>query len=397
MDVFKELLVLMVVVWTVAVILRRLGWPTVMGELVMGVVLGPAILGLVEPNEIIHVLAEMGIFFLMLHSGVETHPREFFTALRSSLGVAIVGAIAPFSVAFTVAFLYFDLPIQASVFVGLTMTATAVVVTLKILRDLGLHNTRMARVIVASCVLDNLLTLILFSVVLGIMNDEAVNVARIFENVGKVILFFGVVIGVGHWLYPLFKHPFRKRGGKGFAFILILGLSFGLLADMIGLHIILGAYLAGLFFRAEVASKELVQKVTDRLDGIAYTLLGPIFFISLGFDVTFDVLVGRSLWFVLILTASVYLIQVISAGGMARLLKFSRIESATVGVGMCGRAEMAFVLASLGLSKGIIDNEVFSALIFTAFLLNILTPIGLLACARNLKRTARSPEGTAGQ
>ena len=195
MEVFKELLVLMVVVWTVAVILRRLGWPTVMGELVMGVVLGPAILGLVEPNEIIHVLAEMGIFFLMLHSGVETHPREFFTALRSSLGVAIVGAIAPFSVAFTVAFLYYDLPIQASVFVGLTMTATAVVVTLKILRDLGLHNTRMARVIVASCVLDNLLTLILFSVVLGIMNDEAVNVARIFEHVGKVILFLALSLG----------------------------------------------------------------------------------------------------------------------------------------------------------------------------------------------------------
>lgn len=255
MEVFKELLVLMVVVWTVAVILRRLGWPTVMGELVMGVVLGPAILGWVEPNEIIHVLAEMGIFFLMLHTGVETHPREFFTALRNSLGVAVVGAIAPFSAAFMVAFLYFDLSIQSSVFVGLTMTATAVVVTLKILRDLGLHNTRMARVIVASCVLDDLLTLILFSVVLGIFNDGAMNVARIFENVGKVILFFGVVIGVGHWLYPLFKHPFRNRGGKGFAFILILSLAFGLLADMIGLHIVLGAYLAGLFFREEVAQQ----------------------------------------------------------------------------------------------------------------------------------------------
>ena len=156
---------------------------------------------------------------------------------------------------------------------------------------------------------------------------------------------------------------------------------------MIGLHIILGAYLAGLFFPEEVASKELVQKVTDRLDGIAYTLLGPIFFISLGFEITFDALVGRSFWFVPALTGSVYAIQVISAGGMARLLKISRIESATVGVGMCGRAEMAFVLASLGLSMGLIDNEVFSALLFTAFLLNVLTPIGLLACAWQLKRT----------
>lgn len=133
------------------------------------------------------------------------------------------------------------------------------------------------------------------------------------------------------------------------------------------------------------------------MDGIAYTLLGPIFFISLGFEVTFDALVGRSLWFVLALTGSVYAIQVISAGGMARLLKFSRIESATVGVGMCGRAEMAFVLASLGLSMGIIKNEVFSALIFTAFLLNILTPIGLLACTWKLKRTLRPATEVAAQ
>lgn len=293
----------------------------------------------------------------------------------------------PFLTAFMVTFLYFDLSIQASVFVGLTMTATAVVVTLKILRDLGLHNTRMARVIVASCVLDDLFTLILFSVVLGVINDGTVSVLRIFENVGKAILFFGVVIGVGHWLYPLFKHPFRNRDGKGFAFILILSLAFGLLADMIGLHIIIGAYLAGLFFREEVASKELIQKVTDRLDGIAYTFLGPIFFISLGFEVTFDALVGKSLWFVLVLTGSVYIIQVISAGGMARLLRFTRIEATTVGVGMCGRAEMAFVLASLGLGAGIINNEVFSVLIFTAFILNILTPVGLWACAWQLNRT----------
>jgi Kef-type K+ transport system membrane component KefB len=136
--VFTQLLILMVVVWSVAVVLRRFGLPTIMGELVMGVIVGPAVLGWVEPSEIIDILAQMGIFFLMLHTGVETEPKEFFIALKTSMGVALVGAAVPFSVSAAVA-LAFGHPPLTAVFVGLTMTATAVVVTLKVLRELFLQ------------------------------------------------------------------------------------------------------------------------------------------------------------------------------------------------------------------------------------------------------------------
>ena len=156
--VFQHLLILMVAVWTVAVLLRRIGLPTIMGELVMGVILGPAVLGWIHPSEIIEILALMGIFFLMLHTGVQTKPREFFHAMKSSVGVAIVGAIVPFSVSMLVA-LAFGLSLVPALFVGITMTATAVVITIKILNDLGLSNTRMAHVIVATCVIDDVLTL----------------------------------------------------------------------------------------------------------------------------------------------------------------------------------------------------------------------------------------------
>ena len=119
------------------------------------------------------------------------------------------------------------------------------------------------------------------------------------------------------------------------------------------------------------------------------TFLGPIFFISLGFHITFDALVGTSLWFIVALAVAVAVGQVVSAGTMGRLLKFSWIESAAVGVGMCGRAEMAFVLASLGLSLGMFDETLFSVVIFTTFLLNMITPTGLAACAKGLR--ARPP------
>jgi len=101
----------------------------------------------------------------------------------------------------------------------------------------------------------------------------------------------------------------------------VLGLAYGLVAEAIGLHIILGAYMAGLFFEEKVASAELVQKVTDRLEGIAYSFLGPIFFISLGFHITFDVLKGESLAFVLVLTIVLLVGQIVSAGGHGKVAK----------------------------------------------------------------------------
>lgn len=385
--VFQELLIMMVVVWASAVVLRRFGFPTIMGELIVGVIIGPAVLGWVHPSEIIEILALMGIFFLMLHTGVETRPSEFFTALKKSMGVAVVGAIVPFAVSFSIA-LMFGMKPQAAVFIGLVFTATAVVITLNILRDLGLDKTPMARMIIASCVIDDLLTLVAFSMILGLIQGGGFDIMNLVITTGKVALFFGVSLLIGYYVYPLLKHPFRNRDGKGFTFVLVLGLAAGLFAEAIGLHIILGAYLAGLFLDERVASPELLQKVEDRLNGIAYSFLGPIFFISLGFHITFDVFAGPEIWMIAALTVAVAIGQILSAGGMARLAKLPWVESLGVGIGMCGRAELAFILASLGLGMGIFDARVFSVIIFSAFLLNLITPLGLKFVAG--KMTKRS-------
>jgi len=293
--------------------------------------------------------------------------------------------VVPFGVSFGVA-IAFGLDVVPAIFVGLTMTATAVVITLKILYDLGLKDTRVARVVVASCVLDDLMALVAFSFAIGIIQHGDVDALALGWIALKVALFFGGGLAIGYWGFPLLKHPFRNRDGHGFTFVLVLGLAYGLVAEAIGLHIILGAYLAGLFFEEKVASPELVQKVTDRLEGIAYSFLGPIFFISLGFHITFDALKGEGLALVASLTAVLLVGQIVSAGCMARLLKFSWLESVSVGVGMCGRAEMAYVIAALGFKLGAFDANVLSAMIFVTFLVNIFTSIGLKFCAPGLHK-----------
>ncbi len=378
-EIALDLLILLGGVWLVAVTLRPLGLPTIMGELIVGVVLGPAVLGLIEPGELIQLLAEIGIFFLMFHAGVETQPVEFFQALKRSLGVAIVGAIVPFSISFGIALL-FGLDLIGATFVGLTMTATAVVITLKSLKDLNLANTRVARVIIASCVIDDLLTLVFFGLVVGVLSGGEFEPSTILVTLGKVLVFIIVSIILGRFIYPRLTLPFRSEGGKGFTFVLVMAIALGLFAEAIGLHIILGAYLAGLFFEEKVAHPNLVRIVKDRAYGIAYSFLGPIFFISLGFSITFDIS-ASSIGFIVVLTLSVIIGQIVSAGGMALRMGLPSREALTVGVGMCGRAEIAFILAALALSQGAIDQSAFSALIFTAFLLNLFTPLALKGCA----------------
>lgn len=385
-DVALDLFILLAGIWAVAVTLRPLGLPTVMGELIVGVVVGPAVLGLIAPSNAIQLLAEIGIFFLMFHAGVETQPQQFFHAMKRSLGVAIVGAAVPFGVSFGIA-LAFGLGPVGATFVGLTMTATAVVITLKSLKDLGLGNTRVARVIVASCVIDDLLTLVFFGLLIGMLTGGTFEPITIAITVGKVAGFFGAALLVGRYIYPRLTLPFRSKGGKGFTFVLLMAFALGLLAEWIDLHMILGAYLAGLFFEEKVAHPKLVKIVLDRSYGIAYSFLGPIFFISLGFSITFDIS-PAGFGFLAALTVAVIVGQILSAGAMAFRIGLAPREALTVGVGMCGRAELAFILASLALSQGAIDQPVFSVLIFTAFVLNLFTPLALKGCAILLQREA---------
>ena len=259
-----------------------------------------------------------------------------------------MGAIVPFGVSFGVA-TAFGLDPVGAVFVGLTMTATAVVITLKTLKELGLADTRVARVIVASCVIDDLLTLVFFGLVVGVLSGGSFEPMDIAVTLAKVVAFFGLAVLLGRFGYPRFTLPFQSEGGKGFTFVLLVAITAGLFAEAIGLHMILGAYLAGLFFEEKVAHPNLVRVVADRSYGIAYSFLGPIFFMSLGFSITFDIS-SSGMAFLALLTIAVIVGQIVSAGSMALRMGLSVREALTVGVGMCGRAELAMILASLALT-----------------------------------------------
>ena len=210
--------------------------------------------------------------------------------------------------------------------------------------------------------------LLIFNVFLG--------VALVEEAVKFLAVKFGVLNN------PEFDEPIDAMI---YMIIAALGFAAGELAEHLGLHFIIGAYFAGLFFEEKVVNERLFHLVNDRLYGLSYSFLGPIFFISLGFNITFD-LQNQAIWFLVALTLAVIIGQILSAGLMARLRHFTWIESLTIGVGHCARAEMAFIIASLGIEMGVLDKNIFSVLVFTAFLLNLATPLMLKGCATLLNK-----------
>ncbi len=371
-----NLLMLMVIVWTTGVICRIIHQPPVLGELTAGIIFGPAFLGLITPNEMLTVLSELGVFFLMFYAGLETNPLDLKKYRVQSLLVGCSGFLIPFVVAY-LACLLFALPLGQSLFIALGLSITAIAVSARVLHDLELTDHRVTPVIIGASIIDDVLALSFFTAIIDIgTNQGQINWLLFGLTMAKVILFFVVAIGIGIWLYPKIGKYFSSRASKGFTFALIMALLFGLLAELAGLHIIIGAYMAGLFVREGVVSQELLTKISDRFVAITYGFLGPIFFVSLSFHVTFEIFRTHLLLTMVLLLAAI-LGKLLGAGSGALLGGMNQKEATVIGLAMNGRGAVELVVASIGLQLGLIDDQIFSILVFIAFVTTSMPPISM--------------------
>jgi len=371
-----NLLMLMAIVWTTGVICRAIHQPPVLGELMAGIIFGPAFLGLISPNEMLYILSELGVFFLMFYAGLETNPLDLKKFRLQSTLVGICGFVIPFLIAYFTCKM-FGLALGQSLFIALGLSITAIAVSARVLHDLELTDYRVTPIIIGASIIDDVMALSFFTAI----TDIGTNSGHIhWFNFGlvmvKVLAFFAVSIGIGIWLYPKIGRFFATRSSKGFTFALIMALLFGIFAEIAGLHIIIGAYMAGLFVREGVVSPELFTKISDRFVSITYGFLGPIFFVSLSFHVTFSIFQTH-----LLLTSCLLLAAIIGklagAGCGALAGRMNGREATVVGLAMNGRGAVELVVASIGLQLGLINDEIFSILVLIAFITTSLPPISL--------------------
>jgi len=380
-----DLLLLLVIVWTTGVICRVLKQPPVLGELTAGIIFGPALLGIIVPNDMLEILAELGAFFLMFYAGLETSPLQLQQQSRSSCWVGITGFVVPFCLSYLVCML-FGMEIHQAMFISMGLSITAIAVNARVLHDMDLTHKRVTPVIIGASIIDDVMALAFFTAIIEITaRADSFHPVVILILVLKVVLFFAITIGVGIWIYPLIGHYFSAREAKGFTFALIMAFLFGFLAEIAGLHIIIGAYLAGLFVREGVVNEELLNKISDRFVSITYGFIGPIFFVSLSFHVTFSIFKTHLLLTLALLVIAV-LGKFIGSGAGALASRMNKEEAIIVGLAMNGRGAVELVIASIGLQLGVIDDVIFSILVLVAFVTTMIPPLSLGAYLKKKRR-----------
>ncbi|GAB4198338.1 MAG: cation:proton antiporter [Wenzhouxiangellaceae bacterium] len=364
-------------------------------------------LGLFTPDgdEFIRGFAELGIIFIMFALGFEENTANFMRSIKRSWGIALFGALAPFMVAYWLA-QWFWQDSAIALLCGLAMTATAVSLTMVSLRDEGLHTSQAATGIMTSAVLDDIASLILVAIVVPMVTSGAdLALVDVLVISVKAVLFFLLVTVVGLWLFPhdlragwLSRLPWIRRygirdligitgGGQATLVLLLMALTLSLIGYAFGFHPAVGAYLAGLILKEEYfhlqdrePDPRLYQQAKSMIDDIAFTWVGPVFFVTLGARLLFDAqLLLTVVDQVLILTLALMLAQIISAALAARYTgRFDWPNSVMIGLGMLGRAELAFVVMDIAyVQHAIFTREVFYTLMLTAFCLNIAVPLSI--------------------
>jgi len=374
----------MIVIWTAGRIFQYIKLPVVFGELLGGLLVGPMVLGLVNPDsEAIKVIAELGIFFLMLHTGLETDPDELLKSSKKALFIALGGALLPFLGGYYVAILFGQTTISA-LFIGIGLSLSAIALATRLFKDFGILNTKVAHLTLGAAVINDILGLILFSIVLNLSEKGVVEFIPLIIMLGKIILFFGITIYGGSKLAPLMNRIIYF-GNKGFTLTLIIALLMGLIAEAIGLHVIIGAFLAGLFIREEVIDKRVFNKIEDRVYGLSYGFFGPIFFASLAFHIDLTSFTTAPFFLMAILGVAIGG-KIIGSGTIAYLLKIKPLESLAIGLSMNNRGAVELIIASIGLSKGIIDKNIFSILVIMAFSTTVFSMLTMMPIAKRLKQ-----------
>jgi len=366
------------------------------GELFAGIAFGPALLGLLHPSELLSVLSELGVFLLMVYVGMEVDLRELFELGPQSLLIAFGAFVIPFGLGYA-AGIWLGISVGAALFLGLAMAATSLATKSRILADLELLDTRIANVLLGGALASDVGVLIAFAGV-----DSYVTAGGLDPNeIGVILLqafgFFAVTLLIGYRFLPIaWRYIERQREHYGFVdrttaftFALLVSLLFAQLATLADLHMIIGGFMAGMFLRQSDVEPGLYEHMHTVMYDLAMGLFAPVFFVTVGFQITFDVFFD-SFVVLAVLVAIAFLGKIIGSWLFSLPTSLTSLEGLVVGFGMNGRGTVEIIIAQVAYEAGVIDAELFSILVFIAVFTTALVPVtvtwgvGLLEAADEL-------------
>ena len=390
MDLISALLLLFVVARLAGEAMARLHQSPMLGEVVAGILLGPMVLALIDPNpstsvgSSLGVVATLGIFVLVLLAGLEVGREGLRQAVRErSIVVASVEFVLPFATGYALA-VVLGMDVTHSLFLATAMAVTALPISVRILMDLNLLHSRLGRAIVSVALVNDLVAFAMLGLVVAFMRVNGSLQASIAGFLALKILVFVVLIvcvGVvlkrisrprGDGVFPMQEGLGTARGQEtAFALCVSLALALGAAAELVGIHFAVGVFYAGVLMTPQLLGRQEFNQVRRSMSAVSFGLLTPIFFAYIRLQFT----VMLSTWpLVLAITAIAFAGKLVGGILGGRLAGFRRAPLLALGVGLNARGMMELVLAQVGLATGIIDAQIYSALVVMTLVTTFCTP-----------------------
>ena len=371
-------------------ITRKFQMPQVVGALLAGLILGPAMLNILSETDFIIQLSELGVIVLMFNAGLESDLEELKKTGKASFIIASLGVIIPLIGGFAIAHFYAIPELSEgtsgtvflqNIFIGIILTATSVSITVETLKEMGKLNTSAGTAILGAAIIDDILGIIALTVISS-LTDTSVKVGFVLM---KIAGFFIFAIIVGFISYKIFKawSNYENRDRRRFiiaSFVFCLLLSY-ISEEVFDVADITGAFIAGLVL-SNIDRKEFIS---NRLNIVSYALLSPVFFASIGLKIVLPAMDFNIVMFAVLLTIIAILTKIVGAGIGARLCKFSPRESYQIGVGMVSRGEVALIVASKGAALGLISTAMLGPVVIVVVVTTIIAPILLKLAFREKK------------
>ena len=364
---------------------RAMGQPRVFGELLAGVLLGPTLLDLLhwgvfdDPvllGKTLSEFAELGVLLLMFVVGLEVHLSELLSIGMVPIWGGVLGAIFPVALALPVV-LVFGYSVESALFVGVVLAATSVSISAQTLLELGVLRTKEGLGLLATAVVDDVLAILLLSVVIATMgSDNDASAAGLIWIFVRMALYLGGALAVAWFLLPpLFNYIHRTRliASGTASYALIVALIFGWSADALGgVAAITGAFIAGLGLSQ--THSRVKTEIESTVQHIAYAFLVPIFFVNVGLHIDLTAISLDLIPLAILLVVVAIVSKVGGSGWGAYLGGFTRSESIRLGVCMISRGEVGLIIAALGLSAGLLDKELFEPVFLVILVTTVMTP-----------------------
>lgn len=381
---FLYLLTILLTARLLAELAVRLKAPSVIGELTAGIILGPSLLGWLEPNEVLRLLAEIGIILLLFEVGLETDVKRLINTGRKSIIVALGGFFIPFILGFSLSYWLFNLSLLVSLFIGGTLTATSIGITIRVLSDLKRQQCKEGQIVLGAAVLDDIMGVVLLALLYEFSIGGGINMV----NASKVLVFVGaffVLAPLAAKMISLLLNRYdaiSEIPGLIPTTIVSLVLFFAWLAHEVGAPELLGGFAAGLalsrrfflpFGIALRTDKVFSQNIEKQMRPIIQ-LFTPIFFVMVGLSLNLHE-IDWSSSFIWSFSVLFFVIAVLGKFSGALFIKESWKMRMMVGLAMVPRGEVGLIFAELGRVSNIFNNEIYAGIVIVIALTTILPPL----------------------